>query len=109
MVAEYRHRRDAAVAVLATERELEFVRPDGAFYLFIDVRDTAGSNGDAGSAFASRLLDEAGVAVVPGSAFRAPGWVRVSYAAPEAEVVAGVRRVVELWKAERSSVGASSR
>jgi aspartate aminotransferase len=108
MVAEYRRRRDAALAVLDRESELEFVRPDGAFYLFIDVRDSAARGGDAGSAFASRLLDEAGVAVVPGSAFRAPGWVRVSYAAPESDVVQGVQRVVQLWNALRSSVGAAS-
>jgi aspartate aminotransferase len=108
MVGEYRRRRDAALAVLATEPEIEFVRPDGTFYLFIDVRDTAAGNGDAGSAFASRLLDEAGVAVVPGSAFRAPGWVRVSYAAPQSDVVQGIRRVVELWKALRSSITIAS-
>jgi aspartate aminotransferase len=47
------------------------------------------------------LLDEQGVAVVPGTAFRTPGWIRLSYAAPLADVVEGLRRVVELWRVLR--------
>jgi aspartate aminotransferase len=97
MVSEYRRRRDAAVAVLRAASGLRFVRPEGAFYLYIDVGATAPLGTDAGSAFAARLLDEHGVAVVPGAAFRSVGWIRVSYAAAEADVVEGVRRVVALW------------
>ena len=46
--------------------------------------------------FARRLLDEQSVAVVPGSAFGTPGWVRLSLAASMDEVLEGVRRVVAL-------------
>jgi aspartate aminotransferase len=102
MVAEYRRRRDAALAILREVPELQFVRPEGAFYLFLFVGETM-SRGNAGSAFAARLLDDEGVAVVPGSAFHAPDWIRVSYAAAESEVVEGVRRVVRLWNALRNS------
>jgi aspartate aminotransferase len=86
MVAQFRVRRDAAVAVLDAAGA-RYVRPDGAFYLYVDV-------GADGSAFATRLLDAEGVAVVPGSAFLTPNWVRVSYAAPTEMVVDGVRRLV---------------
>ena len=41
-----------------------------------------------GDAFCARLLDDAGLAIVPGSAFRTPEWVRVSYAADQSEVAA---------------------
>ena len=87
MVATFRERRDAAIAVLDAAGAT-YVRPDGAFYLYVRV-----GNGDA---FATRLMDEHGVAVVPGSAFLTPEWVRLSYAAPTATVIEGVRRLTML-------------
>jgi len=86
MVRHFRMRRDAAMAIL-DEAGVQYVRPEGAFYLYIDVR------GD-GAEFATRLLDASGIAVVPGSAFFTPEWIRVSYAAPIEHVVDGVRRIV---------------
>jgi len=62
------------------------VQPDGAFYLYIRVGD--------GDAFAGRLLEKHGVAIVPGAAFLTPEWVRLSYAAPTEQVLEGVRRLV---------------
>ena len=97
MVAEYRRRRDAALDVLGRARGLRLVRPDGAFYLYIDVERTAPRSEDAGTEFAARLLDEYGVAVVPGGAFRTPSWIRMSYAAKTSDVVAGAEAVVDLW------------
>jgi len=85
MVAEFRARRDAATALLDAAKAC-YVRPDGAFYLYIDV-------GGDGGAFATRLLDAQGVAVVPGTAFLTPEWVRLSYAAPREQVLEGVRRL----------------
>ncbi len=102
MVAEYRRRRDAALLVLRAPGGPAVVQPDGAFYLFIDVQDTNPEAEDAGSAFAARLLEEHGVAVVPGAAFRTPGWIRLSYAAAQDAVVEGVQRIVNLRKAMMS-------
>jgi aspartate aminotransferase len=101
MVAEYQRRRDAALEVLRVPRGPAVVQPDGAFYLFIDVQDTDPDSEDAGSSFTTRLLEEHGVAVVPGSAFRAPGWIRLSYAAAEEAVVEGVTRIVQLRETMR--------
>jgi aspartate aminotransferase len=115
MVSEYRRRRDAGLAELRKAPGLRYVHPDGAFYFYVDVSGTStdsrshpegvevsgtstDADGDAGGAFCTRLLDEAGVAIVPGSAFHTPGWVRISYAAKLDDVVSGVRAVVELWK-----------
>ena len=95
MVDEFRQRRDACLAVLAQGPSPAVVPPTGAFYLFFEV---GGPHGD-GDHFARTLLEEHGVAVVPGSAFLAPKWVRMSYAAPEALVVEGVRRLVAHWRA----------
>jgi len=96
MVNEYRRRRDAALDILRRPGGPAVVPPDGAFYLFIDVQDTSPGADDAGSVFSQRLLEEKGVAVVPGAAFRTPGWIRVSYAAAQEAVVEGVRRIVDL-------------
>lgn len=96
MVTEYRRRRDAALEVLGRPGAPAVIRPDGAFYLYVNVSDTAPPSADAGTAFASRIINEHGVALVPGVAFQTPGWIRMSYAARLDDVVEGVRRVVEL-------------
>jgi aspartate aminotransferase len=54
--------------------------------------------GDPGAEFAAALLERYDVAVVPGSAFGTPGWVRLSYAAPREQVLTGVRRLIALWR-----------
>ncbi len=97
MLREFHGRRDAAVAELAAEPRLPYVRPDGAFYLYLNV-GAVPSDGDAGSAFARHLLEHHEVAVVPGSAFLTPDWVRLSYAAPRDNVLTGVRRVIEAFR-----------
>jgi aspartate aminotransferase len=100
MVKEFRRRRDAVLAVVRSEPELEIVEPEGAFYLFARVGEEDLARDD-GAAFARRLLEEYDVAIVPGSAFLMPGWVRMSYAAPIDDVVEGTRRLVRLWREMR--------
>jgi aspartate aminotransferase len=89
-VASYRRRRDAAVELL-TARGVDCVRPDGAFYLMVDVRDTDTD------AFARRLLARRHVAVAPGATFgpAAAGMVRVSLAADESELLEGLTRLAD--------------
>lgn len=94
MLESLRRRRDAAMAVLR-ESAIDVVMPRGAFYLFVRVGESTGSDPEPGATFARRLLEERNVAVVPGTAFRAPEWVRVSYAAPEPNVIAGVRALAD--------------
>ncbi len=85
MVSQFHARRDAALALLDAAGA-RYVRPGGAFYLYVDV-------GGDGAAFAAELLNQHGVAIVPGAAFFTPNWVRVSYAAPMDTVVEGVKRM----------------
>lgn len=101
MVTEFHKRRDAALAVLAEDSSIRVVRPDGAFYLFIEAPNAA-TDPNAGANFANHLIDKHSVAVVPGSAFYTPGWVRLSYAAAMPLVVEGVRRLVAAHKECRS-------
>jgi len=93
MVSEFHARRDAARAILSAIPGLELVEPDGAFYLYFK------APGNDGTAFAARLLDDEGIAVVPGAAFGTPEWVRVSYAAARADVEAGMHAIVRRWSA----------
>jgi aspartate aminotransferase len=62
--------------------------PDGAFYLFVPV-PTADD-----VSLCTSLLDETGVALTPGSAFGASGYVRLSYTAQRDRVVEGIDRLV---------------
>jgi aspartate aminotransferase len=74
--AELQRRRDLA---LGRTRELFPCAPgQGAFYLFPDVRGRL-RNGETSADLAARLLDQAGVAVVPGEAFHGPGHIRISF------------------------------
>jgi len=93
---EYRERRDRLMEWLAPEPRLQCVRPAGAFYLFLDVAECLSPDGLRTSAdFAQALLDEKGVALTPGEAFDAPGFVRVSYAAAPHRLKEGARRLLE--------------
>ena len=88
----------SAIATLDDRRKLtmaalegfDFARPDGAFYVFLDVRHFC--NGHTTIAI-SGLLMEAGVAVVPGEAFGVPGFLRISYTLAEQELLAGLEQV----------------
>jgi aspartate aminotransferase len=98
MVTEFRARRDAAINILRQEPRLHVLAPDGAFYLYLKAPDTTQSS-DPGAAFTAHLLETAGVAVVPGSAFCTPAWVRVSYAAERSQVEEAMRRIVAAFRA----------
>lgn len=94
MVEQFRRRRDAALATLRSDPGVQVIEPQGAFYLFMRVGDPSSGETDAGGEFARRLLDDHDVAVVPGSAFFAPDWVRISYAAPSDQVRTAIERIM---------------
>ena len=79
MVKEYRERRDLVAGYLKDMRELDFVVPEGAFYVLPSVKKT----GLSSTEFCTFMLEEAGVAMVPGEAFESPGFVRVAYCKPK--------------------------
>jgi len=98
MMDAFRRRRDSAVALLRAAN-VPFVQPAGAFYLFIQVGAVTADDPAPGTRFAAALLESKLVAVVPGAAFNAPEWIRLSYAAADSDVMEGVRRVAELIQA----------
>jgi aspartate aminotransferase len=91
MRAAYQARRDAAVAALRAGG-VDVRIPSGAFYLWLDISPWAASDWD----FAVALLDEAGVAVAPGSAFgeHGAGFVRISLATDLPVLLDGIGRLL---------------
>jgi aspartate aminotransferase len=71
------------------------VKPQGAFYLFPDVSQHLKA-GMTSADFCARLLQEAGVAVVPGEAFGSAGHVRISFAVSEDTLRSGLDRIAEV-------------
>ncbi len=100
MLDEYRQRRDQLCEWLGAEPRLRLVKPAGAFYLFPDVSDFLSPDGIRTSAdLAQALLDHARVAVTPGEAFDAPGFMRISYATSMGELERGTKRILEFVRA----------
>jgi aspartate aminotransferase len=77
------------------------VRPDGAFYLFLDVSLCVGASAPDGAILANDtavveyLLNSANVATVPGIAFAMQHYLRLSFALDEERVAEGCQRIVE--------------
>ncbi len=99
--AAYQRRRDLVVAALRAVPGMVCHQPAGAFYVFPDISTFLGRVSAGGRAlasdgdFAMALLEEAGVAVVQGSAFAAPGFVRISTATDEATLAQACSRIAE--------------
>lgn len=94
MVRAFHERRDAVVRALAAFPSVRYVHPAGAFYLYVNVEGFRGA-ADPGGAFAAAVLEEQQVAIVPGSAFGTPNWIRASYATTEAIAVEGITRIAK--------------
>ena len=90
LVAEYRARRDMVVAGLSAIPGIKCRVPEGAFYAFPDIRKLLSKAVPDALTFASRLLDEQGVAVVAGEGFGCPGFIRLSFARSREELSQGL-------------------
>ncbi len=91
MRLEFQKRRDLAVGLINNIDKLSVVKPDGAFYLFINIKKI---NNDSMS-FAKELLAKKGVAVIPGIGFGSEGYVRFSFATDEKSIIEGIKRIKE--------------
>jgi aspartate aminotransferase len=101
MRVEFDRRRRYMLQTLRAMPGVKCVEPRGAFYAFPDVSSLLGKKTPAGRRLDSDLelstylIEEAKVAVVPGSAFYAPGFVRLSYATSQANIEKGLARLGE--------------
>ncbi len=100
----FEQRRDMVVSMLNAIDGISCNKPNGAFYVFPSCTDLFGRKTAAGKIiendndFASYLLEEALVAVVPGIAFGAFGFFRISYAASEEFLQNAMQRIADACK-----------
>ena len=84
----YRRRRDYVTSRL-TRMGLDFPAPEGAFYVFVDIRKF----GMTSDEFCTRLIKEGKLAAVPGSCFGVEGYLRLSYCYADEELRKGLDRL----------------
>ena len=101
MLAEYTRRRRRIVDGLNAIPGIECGEPGGAFYVFPNVSARLGTGPNAlakdCSELATLLLEKAHVALVPGAAFGAPGYLRLSYATSIERIEEGLRRIEKFF------------
>lgn len=94
----FERRRDLICDLAVNIPGWEVSRPNGAFYLFPDVRKLLGMKSgerriETSSDYVMYLLEEANVATVDGAAFCAPGFIRLSYATSDDNIREAMRRI----------------
>jgi len=91
MLSEYNERRKYICQELQ-KQDIEFIKPQGAFYVFFRVEPRFDS-----MIFCQRMLEESQVVLVPGEAFGVPGWIRLSYATNFDDIKEGIKRIKEMF------------
>ena len=96
MVRDYERKRDVIYEEVQRIEGFTMVKPAGTFYAFPNIRKTGMSSEE----LADKLLNEAGVALLPGTAFGEPGegFLRISFAGPMEDIVEGMRRIKEFME-----------
>lgn len=100
MVAEFEKRRNVMVERINSVPGISCLKPQGAFYIMMNIKALLGRsyNGrklESSLDFAELLLAEKQVAVVPGTAFEAEGYCRLSYATSLEQINKGLDRIEE--------------
>ena len=98
MIKTFKTRRNLMMESADQIAGLKYLYPHGAFYLFLDIRSLLGKNYkgklvETSLDFAKILLDDYLVAVVPGIGFGVEGFLRLSYATSEENIIEGFSRI----------------
>lgn len=106
MRAAFDRRRIAMYSALAAIPGVTCPEPHGAFYCYPSVQGVLGktirgTTPTTSTELAELVLDEVGVAVVPGEAFGTPGFFRLSYALGDEDLATGVGRIAEFLSEAR--------
>lgn len=94
MRVAFKERRDEAVKLINAIEGLSVYKPDGAFYLFINIKKVSNDS----MQFCKDLLEKKGVALVPGVGFGSEGYVRFSFATDIESIRKGIKRIEEFVK-----------
>lgn len=96
MNTAFKRRRDLVMDIISSWPGVVCPKPDGAFYVFPDVHALYTDKMPDSTAMCTALLEEAGVAAVPGAAFGDDNCVRFSYALDSATLTAALERVAKV-------------
>lgn len=94
MRRSYLRRRDYVTSRLDA-MGLTYPRPEGAFYVFPDIRPF----GLSSDAFCTRLIEQGALALVPGACFGTEGYVRISYCCAQGELETGMDKLEKFLRA----------
>jgi len=97
MRVAFEKRCSEAVELFNAVDKLSVVKPNGAFYLFVNIKEVSNDS----MQFCKDLLEDQGVAVVPGVGFGAEGYFRFSYATDVETIKEGVRRIEAFVKKQK--------
>jgi aspartate aminotransferase len=95
MVAIFQKRRDMIVEGLNAIPGVKCLKPAGAFYVFPNMKGVLKPGRANSMELSEYLLDKAKVALTPGIAFGAEGYMRLSYATSEKVILEGIKRIKE--------------
>lgn len=105
MVTEFAKRRRRMVDGLRAIPGVKCLEPAGSFYVFPNVTDALGENNNGTEAntvqVAKDLLEREHVVVIPGEAFGAPGYLRISYATSMERIEEGLRRLANFFRSAK--------
>ena len=94
MRVQFEKRRNLACDMFNAIDGLSVVKPNGAFYLYVNIKDLEADS----MKFCKELLEDVGVAVVPGLGFGLDGYFRFSFATDEATIIDGINRIERFVK-----------
>ena len=102
MLAAFKERHDFVVNSLNQMKGVSCIESDGTFYTFPNMQAAIDANPHVSNdvEFSARVLDKAGVAIVPGSAFGTEGHVRLSYATSMENLQKAMQRMGDLLNAD---------
>lgn len=98
MVGEFKQRRDYMVERINSIKGLSALKPEGAFYCFVNIqgllgKTIAGKEINSSLVLTELFLNEARVAVIPGSVFGDDSYIRLSYATSLENIIEGLKRI----------------
>lgn len=95
MTDHFQKRRNLLIKAFDGIDKISVIVPHGAFYLFVSIEQLLNKNFKTSEIWCEKLLEEKKVAVVPGEAFLAQGFFRLSFAASEKNLIEGAKRIKE--------------
>lgn len=101
MALEFKKRKEFICKEFEKIGGIPFAQPEGAFYLFVNISKLLGRKYKSSENWSEGLLEQAKVAVVPGEAFYAPNFIRISFAASLEHLRAGCKQIKEFMQNDK--------